>query len=170
MAFKKNLNLLFTYFTQLFKEYQTITRPIVQSPRAQIWIDIGILLHRTKNTQEFRDLLIGTDVLHLSKNGIVMLEFKIISPLLFKVNGFSWGFLTASGVSHHRFWITVHKLLWLLSHGGWELFGKHKVMSCASKGQRLKLFNFMTVAIFIYLFASSFEAETEQWRMLSSYL
>lgn len=40
-----------------------------------------------------------------------MLEFKIISSLLLKVNGVSWGLIIASGVSHHRFSMNVHKLL-----------------------------------------------------------
>lgn len=88
-----------------------------------------------------------------------MVEFKITSSLLLKVNGVSLGSIIASGISHHRFSITIHKLF---KSQSWELFGGEHKVSCQSKGWRLKLSKFMVVAIFIYLFVSSFKLETEQ--------
>lgn len=132
----------------------------IPNPNWQVYP--GILLHTTKNTWEFCDSLVWTDVLHLNKNGQSCLNLKIISSLMLKVNGVSWGLIITSGISHHRFWMRVHKPLWFLNHRTWKLLGGEHKISCWSQGWRLHLSKFRVVAMVTDASVSSFKLETEQ--------
>lgn len=155
---------LFFFLIQLFKNLPTITKHYhsSKSPNPNWQVHPGILLQATEHTWEFGDSLVWTDVLHLNKNGQSCLNLKIISSLMLKVNGVSWGLIVTSGISHHRFWMTVHKLLWFLNCRTWKVFGGEYTISCWSQGRRRHLSKLRVVATATDVFVRSFKLETEQ--------